>query len=69
MRIEREEIAVGGAADELAVFYGGAAIGGKDFFGARLPDMFPAEAAIGGIDGDCVMGGREVEDTIVDKRA
>ena len=67
MRVEREKIAVGGAADELAVFYGGAAIGWEDFFGVRLPDVFPAEAAICGIDRDCVMRRCEIEDCVVDE--
>ena len=67
MRIEREEIAVGGAADELAVFDGGAAIWGEDFLRARLPDVFPAEAAIGGVDRDRVMGGGEVQDAVVNE--
>ena len=68
MRFEREKIAVGCAADELAVFYRGAAIRGEDFFGARLPDVFPAEVAIGGIDRDRVMRGGEVQDAVIDKR-
>ena len=68
MRFEREKVAVGCAADELAVFDRGAAIWRKDFFGARLPEMFPAKAAIGGIDGDRVMRGGEVQDAIIDKR-
>ena len=67
LRVERKKISVGGAANELAVFYGGAAIWGKDFFGARLPDVFPAEAAIGGIDRDRVMGGGEIQDAVVNE--
>ena len=69
MRVQSEKIAVGGAADELPVFYGGAAIGGKDFFGVRLPDVFPAEAAICGIDRDRVMRGGEVQHAVVNEGA
>ena len=68
MRFEREKVAVGCAADELAVFDRGAAIWGEDFFGARLPDVFPTKVAIGGIDRDRVMRGGEVQDAIIDKR-
>jgi hypothetical protein len=67
LRVEREEIAVSCAADDLAVFHGGATIWGEDFLGARLPDMLPAEAAICGIDRDRVMGGGEVKDAVVNE--
>jgi hypothetical protein len=67
LRVEREEIAVSCAADDLAVFHGGAAIWGEDFFGAWLPDVFPAEPAICGIDRYRVMGGGEIQNAVVNE--
>src|SRR5215472_8214671 len=69
LRVECEKISVGCAANDLAVFHRSAAIGGKDFLRARLPNVFPAEAAIFGVDGDCVVGGGEVENAVVNQEA
>ena len=67
LRVERKEKSIGGATNNSAVFNRGAAIWGKDFLRARLPDVFPAEAAIGGIDRDRVVGGGEIQDAVVNE--
>ena len=67
--VERDQIAVGRAAHELAVLDGGAAIGGRDLLALRLPDIGPALAAGLGVDGDGGAPEGEIHHPAIDERA
>ena len=67
--VERDEIAVGSAAHELAVLDGGAAIGGRDLLALGLPDIGPALAAGLGVDGDGGAPEGEIHHSAIDERA
>ena len=67
--VERDEIAVGRAAHELAVLDGRAAIGGRDLLALGLPDIGPALAAGLRVDRDGGAPEGEIHHAAVDERA
>jgi hypothetical protein len=69
LRVQSKKESISGATNNSAVFNGSAAIWREDFVRARLPEVFPAEAAIGGVDRDRVMGGGEIQNAVVNERA
>src|SRR6516165_8232258 len=67
--IERDKIAVGSTANELAILDGGTTIGRRDLLALGLPDIGPALAAGLGVDRDRGAPEGEIHHAFVEERA